>query len=328
MNNTDSVFVLVELTSKKELVAGSLEALSLGVNLKGWLHGELCVVLLGSGVSEIAEELKYYGADKIYVVDNPLLEVYQPDYYVAAFAQLCAKINPKAIVMGDTLTSVDFAPRVAFTLGTGLITDCVAFRVDGDRPLFTKPVYSGNVMAEYTLDTEPYMVTIRSRSAELCSRRDTPNGEIMPIDVDISATEVKTPIVERVIDKSDGPRLVEADVVVAGGRGIGGAQGFELLSDLAHVLGGTLGASRPPCDLGWVSPKTQIGQTGEIVGPSLYIAVGISGSTQHIAGMSGSKKIVAINKDSRANIFKIADYGVEGNYEEILPAFKDEITSY
>jgi electron transfer flavoprotein alpha subunit len=202
-----------------------------------------------------------------------------------------------------------------------LITDCVGFeREDGDIH-FVKPVYSSNVMAAYALATEPYLVTMRSRAEDPAERRDDAEAEVIGLEVELDASALETEVIERTLEKEEGPKLTSSDIIVSGGRGVGGPEGFEHLAKLAALLNGAVGASRPPVDLGWAPPKAQVGQTGEKIGPSVYIAVGISGATQHTAGMSASRTIVAINKDSKANIFKVADYGVVGKHEEVLPAF-------
>jgi electron transfer flavoprotein alpha subunit len=239
---------------------------------------------------------------------------------------VCEQVKPKAILMGDTLLSLDLAPRVAFALNTGLLTDCVAIEGAGSQVEFVKPVYSSNVMAAYTFASEPCMVTLRSRVEEAATRQDEASGNITSVEVDLDVSAAATEVMERVVEEEEGIKLTDAEIIVSGGRGIGSAEGFEQLAQLAEVLGGAVGASRPPCDLGWAPSKAQVGQTGEKVAPSLYIAAGISGATQHIAGMQSSKKIVAINKDPKANIFRIADYGVVGECEEVVPALKEAIT--
>jgi electron transfer flavoprotein alpha subunit len=180
-------------------------------------------------------------------------------------------------------------------------------------------------MAAYVLPTEPYMVTMRSRVEEPAEGRHDAGAEVISLDVELDETAVTTKVIERVLEEEEGPSLANSNIIVSGGRGLGGDEGFAKLTELAKVLNAAVGASRPPVDLGWAPPKAQVGQTGEKVGPSVYIAVGISGATQHIAGMTGSKTIVAINKDPKANIFKVADYGVVGTHEEVIPAFNDAL---
>ena len=321
MDRDNSVLIFVELGPDKSILPVSLECVSAGRKLAETLGCGVEGLILGSSVAEAAQELSRFGLDRVYAVDHPLLNMYQPEIACAAFLQACEVVKPKAILMGETLTSVDLAPRVAFALKTGLITDCVGFEMEGNDIHFVKPVYSSNVMAAYALATEPYLVTMRSRVEDPAERREEAGSEVIGLEVEVDASALETVVIERTLEEEEGPKLTNSDIIVSGGRGVGGPEGFEQLAELAALLNGAVGASRPPVDLGWAPPKAQVGQTGEKVGPSVYIAVGISGATQHIAGMSASRTIVAINKDSKANIFKVADYGVVGKHEEVLPAF-------
>jgi electron transfer flavoprotein alpha subunit len=324
MNQQNKVLVVIEPTPGKSILPASLECAAAGRRLCQEMGGELLALVMGHNVSRIAEEMSGYDVDAVYMADHPLLNTYQPEVFTAALNQVVGKINPKAILMGDTLFSIDFAPRIAFSLNTGLITDCVGFEFEEEQALFIKPVYSSNVMAAFGFVTEPYVITMRSRVMKAIPKNSSA-AEIVLMEVDLNPSIARSEIIERALDEEEGPKLISADIIVAGGRGMAGPEGFQQIAELAKILGGAVGASRPPCDLGWISPKAQVGQTGEKVGPSVYIAVGISGATQHIAGMSSAGKIIAINKDSNANIFKIADYGVVGRHEEILPAFKAEL---
>lgn len=323
MDRDNSVLIFVELGPDKSILPVSLECVTAGRKLAEALGCGVEGLILGSSVGEATQELSHLGLDRVYVVDHPLLDIYHPEMSSAAFLQVCEVVKPKAILMGETLTSVDLAPRVAFALNTGLITDCVGFEMDEGDVHFVKPVYSSNVMAAYGLSTEPYLVTIRSRVEDPSERRDEAGAEVVDLEVELDASALETVVIERTLEEEEGPKLRSSDIIVSGGRGVGGPEGFEQLVELATLLDGAVGASRPPVDLGWAPPKAQVGQTGEKVGPSVYIAVGISGATQHIAGMSASRTIVAINKDSKANIFKVADYGVVGKHEEVLPAFHE-----
>ena len=323
--SNNSVLIVIEMTKDNEIMPISLEALATGRRVADEYDGKLQALIMGSGIGGVAEELRHYGIDIVYSVDNTMLKEYQPEYYLSAFERAYKEATPKVIIMGYTLISIDLLPRIAFRLKAGLIMDCVGIGFDSGELIFTKPVYSSNVMAEFKLANEPYMVSMRSRVEEVAERSDEAKGELVILDVEIDTSMRKIEVIERVEEKGEGPKLENADIIVAGGRGIGGSEGFEELLEVTKLLGGALGASRPPCDLGWINTNTQIGLTGTIVGPSVYIAVGISGSTQHMAGMSGAKVIVAINMDRDANIFKVANYGVVGNYEEVIPGFKGAI---
>jgi len=326
MSSDNSVLVVIELSDDKAILPVSLECLMTGRILADAFGGRLLALIIGNGISDAGKELSHYNLETVYVVDHPMLDVYRPEAYLSAFTQVHDTITPKAIVMGDTLTSIDLAPRIAFSLNTGLVTDCVGVECTSGEVWFIKPVYSGNIMAAYAFTTEPLMATMRSRVQEPAERRNEVCAEIIALDVNIDPSAITMESIKRILEKDEGPRLAHAEIIVSGGRGIGGAEGFRLLSELCTVLHAALGASRPPCDLGWVHPKAQVGQTGEKVGPSVYVAVGISGATQHIAGMSGSKTVVAINKDPQAAIFRAADYGVVGKYEEVVPAFKEALS--
>ena len=326
VSNEDPVLIFAEVNEDKEILPISLECVTTGKRLAEALGGRTVALVMGARVGEAAQAMARYGVDEVCRVDHPDLAAYHPELYVAAFLQVCERVTPKAILMGDTLTSIDMAPRVAFAMNTGLITDCVAVEVDNQEISFVKPVYSSNVMAAYSFASEPYVVTLRSRVAEAAARQESASAAVTPVDVELDASSVRTEVIHRIVEEDAGLKLTDADIIVSGGRGVGGPKGFEQLSELADLLHAAVGASRPPCDLGWAPPKSQVGQTGEKVAPSVYIAVGISGATQHLAGMQSSKKIVAINKDPKANIFKIADYGVIGTCEEVVPALKEAIS--
>lgn len=326
MASDGSVLILAEVSDDNRILPISLECLIAGKRLAEVWGAGTAALVLGAGVGEAAREMARYEVGEVLWVDHPGLEGCHPELYSSAFLQVCEQVKPRAILMGDTLLSLDLAPRVAFALSTGLVTDFVAIEVEGSQVEFIKPVYSSNVMAAYTFASEPCMVTLRPRVEEAATRQDEANTVVTSMEVELDVSAAVTEVMQRVIVEDPGVKLTDAEIIVSGGRGIGGTEGFEQLARLAEVLGAAVGASRPPCDLGWAPSKAQVGQTGEKVGPSLYIAVGMSGATQQIAGMQGSKKIVAVNKDPKANIFRIADYGVVGNYEEVIPAFKEAVT--
>lgn len=323
MNRDSAVLVFLELGSDKAVLPVSLECITAGRKLADALQGWLFGLIMGSSVGGAADHARHCGLDRLYTLDCPLLGVYHPETYCPAFLRACDETNPHFILMGDTLASADLAPRAAFALDTGLITDCVGFEADRSGVCFIKPVYSSNVMAAYTMKTKPYLVTIRSGTEDPAQRQHDKGAEVVALAVEIGESTLMVEVLERVLDEQEGPRLTSSSIIVSGGRGVGGPEGFAVLRELARVLNAAVGASRPPVDLGWVPPKAQVGQTGEKVGPSVYVAIGISGATQHLAGMSASRTIVAINKDPAANIFKVADYGVVGNQEQVVPAFTE-----
>ena len=316
-----TITVLVEFTEEKGIEPISRECLGMAGRIAGACGTKLAAVVMGNAIGDAAGEVSRYDIDTVYTLDHPLLECYEPELYQAAFLQFYTIARPCGILMGHTLLSIDLAPRIAFALGTGLVTDCTGFEYGAEGLCFIKPVYSGNIYASLLIRGEPFVATIRSKSEEPSLPSREQHVEIVRVPVELDRTGAAIEVLEHVAGENRGADLQNADIIVAGGRGIGSAEGFELLKDLAGMLGGAVGASRPPCDLGWVSPAMQVGQTGGIVSPSVYIAVGISGSMQHIAGMAGAKTVVAVNKDPAATIFKIADYGVVGDFREVMPAF-------
>jgi len=302
----------------------NLEALQAGYQAAQCAGGGVCAAVLGDGAGPALERLQGFGIERIYVADDPILSVYHGERYTAALVEICRGADPAYILLPNTLTGIDLAPRLAWELEAGLVTDCVAIESGQGGPAFVKPVYSGNVMAVYRAATRPFVVSTRPHAFDPLKPVSSHPAEIVRLAC-VFDPNPRVALLERRDEDLEGMRLETAERIVAGGRGIGGSEGFSQLRALADVLGAAVGASRPPCDLGWVAPTAQIGQTGEIVAPNLYIAVGISGSTQHLAGMSGAKTIVAINSDPQASIFRIADYGVVGKYEEVVPSFTEAL---
>lgn len=310
-----------------KLAAITPELLGCGRKLADTLGEELSAVLVGSGVKGIASEMIAYGADKVYVVDDPLLKDYQADPYTAVMEKVAKQMAPKILLMGQTTVGRDLAPRLAFRLETALSMDCVELDIDPDSKLLlqTRPVYGGNAKAIFTMECMPQMATVRSKSMTALERDDARKGEIIDIEAGIDASVVKARFVEKVKEEVAGVKLEDAPVVIGGGRGVGGPEGFQQLEELARLFKGAIGATRPAVDNGWVATSVQIGLTGKIVTPDLYIAVALSGSSQHMAGCSGSKTIVAINKDPEANIFREAAFGVVGDWKQAVPAFAEKV---
>lgn len=300
------------------------ELLGIGRKLADELGEPLGALLLGSGLGDIGKQAIAFGADKAYIVDNALLKDYHTDSYTAVIARLCQQLNPSILLLGLTDMGRELAPRLAGRLGTGISMDCVELGIDKATKslLQTRPVYGGNAYALMApRAARPQIATIRPKSMPALEADPARKGEVVPMEAGIDASVMKSKIVQRVKEEAGGVKLEEAQVVVAGGRGIAGKEGFALLTELTNLLGGALGATRPPCEDGWVPTSLQIGQTGKTISPNLYIAVAISGAMQHIASALGSKHIVAINKDSQASIFQVANYGIAADYKQVLPAF-------
>jgi len=310
------------------LVAITNELLGVGRRLADSLGEPLSAVLIGEKVAGVAKDAIAFGADKVYVIESPLLKDYTTDAYVGAMEALCQEVKPNILLVGQTPMGRDLAPRLAFRLDTGATLDCLDLKIDPQTKLMvqTKPVYGGNALAEVVCDKcRPQMATVRPKSMEPLARDDSRKGEIVNFDAKLDASKMRVKFMERVKEKVEGVKLEDANVIVCGGRGMGGPDNFAPLKDLAKLLGGAVGATRPPCDNGWVPATLQIGLTGKIVSPNLYIAIAVSGASQHLSGCSGAKNIVAINKDAEANIFKVARYGVVGDYKKILPAFTNKV---
>ena len=320
------VMVYAEVSEGK-LMAISTELLGCGRKLADELGEGLYAVLVGSEVSSLAQEVIAFGADKVYVVDDPILKDYQTDSYVMVVEKVVKQVMPQILLLGQTSIGRDLAPRLAFKLNTAVAMDCLELAIDPDSKLMlqTKPVYGGNAQAIFTCESYPQMATVRVKAMTPLERDASRQGEVVAIKADLDPSAIRTKVLEKVPEEVEGIKLEDAEVVVSGGRGIGGAEGFKQLEELAKILRGAVGATRPPCDNGWVSDLLQVGLTGKIVAPEVYIAVALSGSSQHMSGCSGSKNIVAINKDPEANIFKVAQFGVVGDWKKVIPAFTSKV---
>lgn len=287
-------------------------------------HAEIVGVLCGSGdLESLAQEMIYYGGDRAVTVKDEKLASYTSDGYGQAILSVIKDEDPSGIVMGHTAIGKDLTPKIASKLESGLVSDAVDISHDGDEVVFTRPIYSGKAFEKKIITEGIVFVTVRPNNIQALERDESRTGEVQDKAVDI--TDLRTVIKEVLRKATDGVDLSEAKVVVAGGRGVKSADGFKPLYELAEVLGGAVGASRGACDADYCDYSLQIGQTGKVVTPDLYIAVGISGAIQHLAGMSNSKVIVAINKDAEANIFNVADYGIVGDLFEIVPMLTEEI---
>ena len=314
------VLVLAELKDNK-LRNVSFEAIAAAKTIAE--GGEVVSLLLGESVESLANELVQYGADRVVVVEDEKLAQYSSDGFSQAVLAVVEDEDPEAIVFGHTALGKDLSPKVASKLDAGLVSDVVDVEVTGGNVVFTRPIYSGKAFEKKIVTDGLIFATVRPNNIPALEKDESRTGDVSKVDVEIK--DLRTIIKEVVKKTSEGVDLSEAKVVVAGGRGLKSAEGFKLLDELAEVLGGAVGASRGACDAGYCDYSLQIGQTGKVVTPDLYIAVGISGAIQHLAGMSNSKVIVAINKDPEANIFKIADYGIVGDLFEVVPKLTEEL---
>lgn len=326
-NQSRLIAVLVE--RENETIAPiTYELLHAGRLLANKLQGSLAAILIGYEVENIAREVAPF-VEQVYCLNHTLLRTFQVELYAAALEQLCKSIRPEIILTGHTLDNSDLAPRLACKLGTRLVTDCVHLDLDPQTNdlLCTKPVYGGNALATFRIGSRPRMVTVRTKVMEP-AKPGPSSGNVINFEPSIDGSLVKTELVEAVPIET--VSLDKANAIVAVGRGIGGVEGLKELEKVVQSLRKhfdrvEVGASRPAIDAGWLPSSRQIGLTGEKVSPQLYLAVGISGASQHISGMTGAKKTVAINKDARAPIFNYSDYGVVGNYRDVIPALAKKL---
>jgi len=322
MGDHKGVMVCGEIAEGR-LAPITLELLGAGRKLANELAEDLSVLLTGSKARGLGQEAIAYGADRVYVAEDDLLDHYNSDAYTQVAADLCRNVSPSVMLLGHTDIGCDLAPRLNARLGGGLAMDCLEVHIDSATKLLvsTRPVFGGNAHATVvSRSARPQMATMRAKTVPPAERNDSRQGQTIPLEGKIDPSALRVKVIDRIREEVEGVRLEDAEVVVSGGRGIGGARDFEMLRELARVLGGAVGATRPACDEGWVPARLQVGQSGKVVSPKLYIAVALSGAMAHIAGCLGSKVIVAINKDKEANIFSIARFGIVADYKEILPA--------
>tara|TARA_B100001142_G_scaffold330160_1_gene396664 strand:- start:921 stop:1916 length:996 start_codon:yes stop_codon:yes gene_type:complete len=288
---------------------------------------KVSIAVLGTQDETIAQECFHRGADKVYFIPNEILTSYNSDSYVYAMTCTADKVDPAIILISRNMEGRELAARVAFRLGTGLAQDCLEVSIDTDtnRMLANRPVYGGSAIAIVDCKSDPQMAAIRPKAYEALEPESDRTGEVEVLEIEIPDDVIKVQTVETVTEEAEGIQLEDARIVVAGGRGLGGPEPFEQLGELADLLEGAVGASRAAVDSGWIPHSQQVGLTGKTITPDVYITVAISGASQHMAGCTGSKVIVAINKDPEANIFKDAKYGIVGDWENILPALTETV---
>ena len=299
------------------------ELLNEGRQLADTLKEELCALLLGHNMDQQAEDLLYFGVDKVYYVDDPLFENFVDDPMVAATALLCHEHKPSILLTGATCIGRSFIPQVAVRLKTGLTADCTGLAIDdsGTHLMQTRPAFGGNIMATIKcFNHRPQLSTVRHKVFKQAERRPEKSGQIIRVPMPDKAKVCRPRFLKSIEEVEETVNLTEADIIVSGGRGLQDPKNFSLIADLAKALGGAVGASRAAVDAGWIPYSHQVGQTGKTVCPKLYIACGISGQIQHRVGMQSSDVILAINKDPQAPIFDIATYGIVGDLFEIVPA--------
>lgn len=320
------VWVLVEWQGE-EPAKVSLELLSEGLKITESLGEPLCAVVMGYNIPERIYKLVDYGAETVFAIEDPLLTDYQPEFYTDALSSLVEQEGPQVILCSDTLLGRDIASHLAAKLRTGLITDCIDIKLDESGVLyFTKPIHSGKVAATFICPTaRPQMTTIKPGVMEMKVQTAGRQAKVVKVIASLRKDRSRVRVTGFLKGNPRTLDLGEADIIVAGGRGVGSASNFRLLEELADVLGATVAASRMAVDAGWVTKDKLVGQTGKTVAPKLYIACGISGASQHVLGMKDSDTIVAINTDSQAPIFKVADVKIAGDLLKVVPALTSKL---
>jgi electron transfer flavoprotein alpha subunit len=327
-NEYKGVWVFVEQRNG-EIKGVGYELLSKGRELADILKTELCAVCFGYNVKSI-EQLTAYGANRVYLIDNPAFANQSEENCVNELVRLIKLHKPEIVLAGATPFGRSFFPRVAAILKTGLTADCTGLDIDPEKKLLlqTRPTFGGNVMATIICPTKrPQMSTVRPRVFKKNILHNAHTGEIIKVDFHKDSVTSKTKLLNFVADLTEKVKLEDADIIVAGGRGLGKPENFHLIRELASALGAAVGSSRPPVDEGWIPYLHQIGQTGKTVCPKLYIAVGISGAVQHLAGMQTADCIIAINDDPNAPIFHIATYGIAGDLFKVVPLLTERLKS-
>ncbi|MGD8596272.1 MAG: electron transfer flavoprotein subunit alpha/FixB family protein [Anaerolineae bacterium] len=300
----------------------AFEMLGAGAELAAALGGRVEAALLGSGLGDLPDVLAQYGATRVYVAEDDSLATYSGEGYTSTLAALVEEVEPAIVLIGATAMGKDLAPRLAARLGVGLASECIAFELDGDRLVATRPIFAGKALAKVRLAGDPQIATLRPN---VLAAPEPDEGATATIEtVSVAGGEIRARVVD-IVGAGEGEiDVAEADIIVSGGRGVGDPEGFAPVRSLARTLGAAVGASRAAVDAGWIEHAHQVGQTGKTVTPNLYIACGISGAIQHLAGMKTAKAIVAVNTDPEAPIFKVANYGIVGDLFEVLPLLEKE----
>lgn len=309
------------------LMGTAFELLGEGRKLADKLGVELSALLLGSDVAGLADDLVLYGADRVILADHPELRLYTTDGYTKVITDLVNSKKPEIILIGATNIGRDLGPRIAARLDTGLTADCTKLEIDDEQKILlqTRPAFGGNIMATIiTPKHRPQMATVRPGVMKKLAADSARKGIVEKVEVKLEKKDIRTVVREVVKSARQAVNLIDAEIIVSGGRGLGGPDGFKLIEELANELGGVVGSSRAAVDSGWISQDHQVGQTGKTVRPKIYIACGISGAIQHLAGMQTSDCIIAVNKNPDAPIFDVADFGIVGDLYKVIPIMVEE----
>lgn len=322
LNDYKNIWVFIETECGKAKNVG-YELLHVARPLADQKGCPLVAVVIGKDIEGVAKDAVCYGADSAIIVDGPEYEYYTTDAFTKAMVTLVEKYKPETLMIGATNNGRDMGPRVSCRLKTGLTADCTGIDIDEETGniAWTRPTFGGNLMATIMCpEHRPQMGTVRPGVFKKGAYDEGRSGEIVKEEIHVALEEIRTNLVERVNEVAEAVNLEEAEIIVSGGRGVGSAENFKLLEELAAELGATVGCSRAVVDAGWMPHAHQVGQSGKTVAPKLYFAIGISGAIQHLAGISGSDRVIAVNKDEDAPIFDVADYGIVGNLNEVVPA--------
>jgi len=315
--------LVFSLASAEGLPRSSLELVAAAEQLREKLGDRIVqVALLGQGAESCAETLIHHGADEVLVASSPELQSYKTELILEVLEAVIERVSPAVVLFPADTVGGEIAPRLAYRLGAGIVTDCVGFELDAEsrRIRWLRPVYGGKAMAYMVANGPVQIATFRQRAFEPLPEDTSRQGKVQALQVELEPAMAPVSLVEEVREEVEGISLDEAEIVISGGRGMGGPEAFSELETMAEILQGAVGSSRPPADSGWVPHAKLIGQTGKILSPNLYIAVGISGAPQHMAGIAAAKTIVAINKDEDAPIFKVAHLGVVDDWRQVVPA--------
>lgn len=332
MSEYKNMWVITELNEAGKPVNVSLELLTTALKLAEKVNEKVYSVIIGAKVDEAAEVCKAYGADGVVLVEGDVYKEYNTEVYTNAIEKLVEKYHPETMFIGATNQGRDLGPRVSSRLKTGLTADCTELDIDPEtrNMLWTRPAFGGNLMAQIVCaDNRPQIGTVRPGVFQSVKTETKKDIDVIRETIDFPRDQIRTRVIDTIYEESgEEVNLLEADVIVSGGRGLGDPKNFDLIEGLAKALDGTVGASRAAVDAGWITHSHQVGQSGKTVKPQVYIAVGISGAIQHLAGMQNSDYIIAINKDPEAPIFKVADIALVGDLFEIVPELTKEVNAY
>ena len=316
-----SILVFCEANENGQPKSISLEMLGLARILGEQLGCEVAAV----SPKSIAAKVAAYGVDRVHSIDEPPKGGYHPEWHIAFMEEIFNKTNPDVIIFGHTPMGQDVAPRLGVRLSAGMVSDSVGLKVEDGKLIATKQIQGGIGIASYSFENAPNIITVRPGVGAVPDSVEGNKDEVVELSLEEKSAPARWEFIESVCEECGEIKLDEAEIVVSGGRGMEGSEGFALVAELASTLGGAVGSSRPPCDMDWISPSHQVGITGTVISPQVYFAIGISGASQHLSGMCDSKTIIAINKDPDADILKVANYGVVGDFKDVVPAMIDEI---